>query len=158
MESRLLAGNAFLCQVIGVEGNKLLLGGADIVDRSPVLDIKPYVPFCDGVVGATAPSWVSVRGQREDSSSAEWNAAFKPLKVCSAKLIFFLPADGKGEAQNEPLKLQSVKVPDDAREALASCWRRQRKRSLYGSEEEFVDLVVQVGRERGDLSQQSLSL
>lgn len=47
-------------QVLEVRGNTLILGGADIVDGSPVLDIKPYVPFCDGVRTATAPSWVTV--------------------------------------------------------------------------------------------------
>jgi len=47
-------------QVVGVEGNCLILGGADIIDGSPILDIKPYVPFCDGVPGASAPSWVQV--------------------------------------------------------------------------------------------------
>lgn len=30
-------------QVISVDGNTLVLGGADIVDGSPILDIKPYV-------------------------------------------------------------------------------------------------------------------
>lgn len=44
-----------------MKGNTLVLGGADIVDGSPVLDIKPYVPFCDGVQIATAPPWVAVR-------------------------------------------------------------------------------------------------
>lgn len=39
----------------------LVLGGADIVDGSPVLDIKPYVPFCDCLAAATAPAWVQVR-------------------------------------------------------------------------------------------------
>ena len=28
---------------------------------SPVLDIKPYVPFCDSVPAATAPHWVAMR-------------------------------------------------------------------------------------------------
>ena len=28
---------------------------------SPVLDIKPYVPFCDSVPPATAPQWVAMR-------------------------------------------------------------------------------------------------
>ena len=44
-----------------MEGNRLILGGADIVDGSPVLDIKPYVPFCDSLPGAAAPPWVQVR-------------------------------------------------------------------------------------------------
>ena len=38
----------------------MILGGADIVDGSPVLDIKPYLPFCDGVPTAWAPAWVKV--------------------------------------------------------------------------------------------------
>ncbi len=44
------------------QGNTLVLGGADIVDGSPVLDIKPYVPFCDCLTTAKAPSWVQVGG------------------------------------------------------------------------------------------------
>jgi len=38
----------------------LELGGVDIVDGSPVLDIKPYVPFSDALTTASAPSWVQV--------------------------------------------------------------------------------------------------
>lgn len=53
-----------VARVLGVEGRSLLLGGADIVDGSPVLDIKPYVPFCDDVSGATAPQWVVARVSR----------------------------------------------------------------------------------------------
>lgn len=39
----------------------LVLGGVDVVDGSPVLDIKPYVPFSDALADATAPDWVTVR-------------------------------------------------------------------------------------------------
>lgn len=48
---------------MSVDANKgvLALGGVDIVDGSPVLDIKPYVPFSDAVEGASAPDWVTVR-------------------------------------------------------------------------------------------------
>ncbi|KXZ51893.1 hypothetical protein GPECTOR_11g327 [Gonium pectorale] len=52
-------------RIIGVEGNTLLLGGADIVDGSPVLDIKPYVPFCDCLVDARAPAWVQAEAEDE---------------------------------------------------------------------------------------------
>ncbi len=48
--------------VAQVGKGQLVLGGVDIVDESPVLDIKPYVPFCDGVAGAEAPAWVQVSG------------------------------------------------------------------------------------------------
>ena len=49
-----------VAEVIEVKGRSITLGGADIVDGSPILDIKPYVPFCDSVSQASAPSWVSM--------------------------------------------------------------------------------------------------
>jgi tRNA-Thr(GGU) m(6)t(6)A37 methyltransferase TsaA len=35
-----------------VEPGRLLLSGIDLLDGTPVLDIKPYVPYADSVVGA----------------------------------------------------------------------------------------------------------
>lgn len=42
-----------------MQGNTVVFRGADVVDGTPVLDIKPYIPFVDGVITATAPDWVS---------------------------------------------------------------------------------------------------
>jgi len=36
-----------------VEAGRLLLSGIDLLDGTPVLDIKPYVPYADAVGGAT---------------------------------------------------------------------------------------------------------
>lgn len=41
-----------------VDNNMVIFGGADVVDGTPVLDIKPYIPYVDGGVGASAPDWV----------------------------------------------------------------------------------------------------
>jgi len=56
--------------VVDVDPSKgtLTIGGIDLVDGTPVLDIKPYVPFCDAIPGAFAPEWVgreATGGQRE---------------------------------------------------------------------------------------------
>ena len=56
-QSSICAGLS-MAQLVAVEGRSIVLGGADIVDGSPVLDIKPYVPFCDSLKDASAPSWV----------------------------------------------------------------------------------------------------
>ncbi len=52
-----------VAEVVSVDlGRKTItLAGADIVDGTPVLDLKPYVPFCDRVDEATAPDWVDRR-------------------------------------------------------------------------------------------------
>lgn len=34
-------------QLLKVDGNRLLLGGVDLVDGTPILDVKPYVPYSD---------------------------------------------------------------------------------------------------------------
>ena len=52
-------------KIIRVEGNRLILGGADIVDGSPVLDIKPYIPFCDSLPTSTSPAWVTAEAEDE---------------------------------------------------------------------------------------------
>ena len=36
-----------------VTGTKLLLGGGDFLDGTPVLDIKPYIPYVDSIPTAT---------------------------------------------------------------------------------------------------------
>ncbi|KAL6539642.1 hypothetical protein OROHE_011413 [Orobanche hederae] len=49
-----------VAKVEAVRENMVLLSGVDLVDGTPVLDIKPYLPYCDNVQGATVPDWVKV--------------------------------------------------------------------------------------------------
>ena len=48
-----------MCSVISVDTKKglLHLGGVDLVDGTPVLDIKPYVPY-DSIPCCKVPGWV----------------------------------------------------------------------------------------------------
>ena len=43
---------------VDLQRKMVTLAGADIVDGTPVLDIKPYIPFCDSISEAIAPDWV----------------------------------------------------------------------------------------------------
>lgn len=45
------------CQLLRVEGATLHLGPTDLLDGTPVLDIKPYLPFADSFPEAKA-GWV----------------------------------------------------------------------------------------------------
>ena len=49
----------------------VVIGGIDLVDGTPVLDIKPYVPFCDSIERSTAPNWVGREAIGQD----------EPLKI-----------------------------------------------------------------------------
>lgn len=48
-------------RVLAVDGRSITFGGLDVVDGTPVLDVKPYLPFCDAVLQATAPHWAQVK-------------------------------------------------------------------------------------------------
>ena len=50
-----------VARVRAVRGRVLELAGLDCVDGSPVLDVKPFLPFCDAPPGATAPDWAQAR-------------------------------------------------------------------------------------------------
>ncbi|RAL41627.1 hypothetical protein DM860_013161 [Cuscuta australis] len=47
-----------VAKVESVHGTAVLLSGIDLVDGTPVLDVKPYLPYSDSIVEATVPYWV----------------------------------------------------------------------------------------------------
>ncbi|XP_047256728.1 tRNA (adenine(37)-N6)-methyltransferase isoform X1 [Capsicum annuum] len=49
-----------VAKVDAVDGNKVFISGVDLVDGTPILDIKPYLPYCDSIPGAVVPDWVKV--------------------------------------------------------------------------------------------------
>jgi len=44
--------------LVSVAGRSLRVRGLDAIDRTPVLDLKPYIPDYDSVPRATLPGWV----------------------------------------------------------------------------------------------------
>ncbi|PNX92770.1 putative YaeB/AF-0241 family methyltransferase, partial [Trifolium pratense] len=47
-----------VAKVEAVQGNMILLSGVDLVDGTPVLDVKPYLPYCDSIQDAVVPNWL----------------------------------------------------------------------------------------------------
>lgn len=64
----------------GVEPGRLLLSGIDLLDGTPVLDIKPYVPYADSVAEASnlmasdAPEPISVQWSEDALPQARTHA------------------------------------------------------------------------------------
>jgi len=46
-----------VCELRGVEGDSLTVRGLDLVDGTPVIDVKPYIAFYDSVPKAKIPKW-----------------------------------------------------------------------------------------------------
>lgn len=58
-------------KLLAVEGNRLLVGGADLLDGTPVLDIKPYLPWSDSLPEAQN----SMAGEAPICSQVTFNSA-----------------------------------------------------------------------------------
>ncbi|MBI2913964.1 MAG: tRNA (N6-threonylcarbamoyladenosine(37)-N6)-methyltransferase TrmO [Chloroflexi bacterium] len=47
--------------LLSVKGNVLRVRGLDAIDGTPVLDVKPYIPYYEAVPEARVPGWVMER-------------------------------------------------------------------------------------------------
>lgn len=76
-----------VCPLLGIEddGAVLVLGGVDLVDGTPILDVKPYLPYADALPDATlpwvpgAPTQVPVRWSERAASVVETSPDLRAL-------------------------------------------------------------------------------
>ena len=52
-----------LCGLVAVETDSVLVEGVDLLDGTPILDLKPYVPLFDTPSGPTADGWFHDRAE-----------------------------------------------------------------------------------------------
>ena len=57
-------------RLVGIEKNRLLLEDVDMLDGTPVLDIKPYVPAFDQVEDVRV-GWLNGRGDQSQSKRSD---------------------------------------------------------------------------------------
>jgi hypothetical protein len=44
-------------------GNRISVSGVDMLEGTPILDIKPYVAYSDALPRATCPDWIATPSQ-----------------------------------------------------------------------------------------------
>ena len=52
-----------LCRIVDVDGEGVFVAGLDLLDGTPVLDLKPYVPLFDAPAGDVASGWFEERAE-----------------------------------------------------------------------------------------------
>ena len=59
-------------KLLSIEGSRVVVEGIDVLDGTPVLDVKPYVPDCDAFPSSRT-GWLEVAnaGRRTDEPPAE---------------------------------------------------------------------------------------
>lgn len=66
-----------LVELLDIKNDTLMLAGADLVDGTPILDIKPYLPHIESLPGARG-GWSS---EVHDDQKAEINVEFSPAAM-----------------------------------------------------------------------------
>lgn len=138
-----------LCKVISVQDGCLVLGGADLVDGTPVLDIKPYVPFCEALPNARAPHWVTVRSAALCAFELPrtWQTPTVPARLVTGTLIGHHDVElVQDDADKEPLKVSDVCISAAAQDQLHDCWQKlpQRMTTLAPTFEAVTEFVREV--------------
>jgi len=116
--------------VPGVDGGALLLAGLDCVDGSPVLDIKPYLPFCDSVADARAPAWAAAE-LAEDEPLATAGVRCAPGADAALRAAWAAAEAGRRAAARPASRAPGEAAPPP-------------HTPLFGSGDEFAALVEEV--------------
>ena len=69
-------------RLIRVEENRIYVEGIDLLDGTPILDIKPYVPYCDAFPDAKA-GYVDELREKNEKEKEIWGqreVAIVPVK------------------------------------------------------------------------------
>ncbi len=112
---------------VDVDAGVLVLGGIDIVDASPILDIKPFLPFSDAL------KWEQVR------QTVGVEPSLGPGEV-------FAPSFVSVQTVDDPVFISAVHPLSPANLAkMTECWSRKKQEGemLYDSPQEFCEFVKQ---------------
>ncbi|CAN1329626.1 tRNA (adenine(37)-N6)-methyltransferase [Linum perenne] len=123
-----------VAKVEAVQGNMVLLSGVDLVDGTPVLDIKPYLPYCDSITGASVPRWVMEDNLLAVSSVSFSEGFSSSLEDCWRKMVSSVLIHEATALDQTVAEWKSNSIS----------WLIQGKKSLYGSAEELQCLIKQV--------------
>lgn len=72
-----------VARIESIEGDTLFLSGIDLVNNTPVLDIKPYIHQYDAVPDTITADWLSEtdRGHANEGSSTSTDGQYRQLRV-----------------------------------------------------------------------------
>jgi hypothetical protein len=89
-------------------GVVLIVSGADLLDGTPVLDVKPYLPFADCVEGATA-GYAGEKASHRLQVICEETLLTKLPKEKRAGLLECLAEDPRPSYQEDPSRVYGMR-------------------------------------------------
>lgn len=88
----------------GNNGPEIVVSGADLMDGTPIVDIKPYLPYADSIPDAAGGFAATVDGNRLDVEiPAEVATGFPPEKIDALREV--LAQDPRPHYQDDPERI-----------------------------------------------------
>jgi tRNA-Thr(GGU) m(6)t(6)A37 methyltransferase TsaA len=121
-----------LARIVRIQDDTIFLAGADLIDGTPILDIKPYVSEYDSCPEARVPSWLAEKFPT--LPVIDWSeASLADLQACVPVLALYSTAEEVRTVVNEILSC-------DMRRSK----HRQRNYALYNFRHDNVRFFVQM--------------
>ena len=116
-----------LCKVEAIQGRTLVMSGVDLVDGTPIIDLKPYIPCYDAPYA------------NGDDGSEDWGVEWAAKLKLEGKDLRY-PEWCVPAAQ----PLLKVHLTEDAEAQLAAIARQHKKPRVLASWDHVRDAIVQV--------------
>lgn len=55
-----------VCRILSVEGDAVKVENIDAFDKTPILDLKPYIPSIDSATQVRMPAWVTAKPEGQN--------------------------------------------------------------------------------------------
>lgn len=96
-------------ELVRIKGLRLYVRNFDILDGTPILDIKPYIPYCDSFPDS-ATGWLT-----EGEPPSDYECEFEPLAEEQIKLIYDtyqldLASFARLQLKHEPTNPQTKRI------------------------------------------------
>ena len=109
-----------LTKLVKIEGSKVFVQGLDLIDKTPILDIKPYIPNYDIPKEIVTESTITKEEDDEKAAAdvvivPDWIENSEEADKCCKISVIFTPRSSK---QLSNVKLNQLKTHQDLKEAI----------------------------------------
>ena len=104
-----------------IKGNTLYLSGIDLVNGTPILDVKPYIPQYDSLPNAVSPNWITEAPRAKLDKVSFTPQAESQLRDMIPKLRFYNSYDEITQAIEELLVQDPRSVHFKVNTVLSYC-------------------------------------
>jgi tRNA (adenine37-N6)-methyltransferase len=143
--------------LVKVEGRKIYIRNFDLLDKTPILDIKPYIPYCDSFSNSAA-GWLDEIKESDDWKCIYSNTAAKQIEWITGNSNVDLKGFCHIQLTNDPLnfKKKRIKSVDKTTSSYCLSYRTWRINFKASKTEKAIEIInIESGYSLAELQDSS---